>query len=56
MNMCNCGDLVKITLNDFTGLTINGNFTVTGNTNINNNLTVTGNTNIQSLTDNNNKH
>jgi len=44
------GEVNSVTVNDFTGLTINGNFTVTGNTNINNNLTVTGNTNIQSLT------
>jgi cytoskeletal protein CcmA (bactofilin family) len=44
------GEINSVTVNDFTGLTINGNFTVTGNTNINNNLTVTGNTNIQSLT------
>jgi len=54
------GEVNSVTVNDFTGLTINGNFTVTGNTNIqsltatttniNGNLTVTGNTNIQALT------
>lgn len=44
------GEVNSVTVNDFTGLTINGNFTVTGNTNINNNLSVTGNTNLQTLT------
>jgi hypothetical protein len=53
------GEINSVTVNDFTGLTINGNFTVTGNTNlqtltatttnINGNLTVTGDTNVQSL-------
>lgn len=53
------GEINSVTVNDFTGLTINGDFTVTGNTNlqsltasttnINGNLTVTGDTDVQSL-------
>lgn len=53
------GEVNSVTINFFSGLTINGDFTVTGNTNlqaltatttnINGNLTVTGDTSLQAL-------